>query len=161
MKRAFAITLTVAMIGGLMFMGFAGTAAAQNDVDQTIDQEIGDLDATQEQDLQTGDAEVNVDVAQDNVNVQQATTTSGDALGANGQAASLAETNQDQNVNQVNNADVDATAETGDIDATQDLTQEPTQEAEQDAEVVDEGDDIDEATFNVDIDLGDFNGNGD
>ena len=50
MKRTIAITLTVAMIGGLMFMGFAGTAAAQvnnEPVDDGINIETGDVTQTQ------------------------------------------------------------------------------------------------------------------
>ncbi|TYL38989.1 acetylglutamate kinase, partial [Natronococcus pandeyae] len=41
MKRALTITMAVAMIGSLMFMGFAGTAAAQ-DVDIGLDASGGD-----------------------------------------------------------------------------------------------------------------------
>ena len=37
MKRTLAMLLTVAMVGSLMFMGFAGTAAAHNDDDQSND----------------------------------------------------------------------------------------------------------------------------
>ncbi|WP_174811899.1 hypothetical protein [Salinadaptatus halalkaliphilus] len=169
MKRALAITLTVAMIGSLAFMGFAGTAAAQED--QIIDQaaENVSLDADQQQDLMSGDAETNVNVDQSNDNAQVGSATAGDAVALSGgggagaagaahdkggaaagaggagggaTAASAAETNQVQDVNQINAADVDATAESGDVTGEQNLTQEPTQEAEQ----VDEGD--------VDIDAG-------
>ncbi|NGM69113.1 hypothetical protein G6M89_08850 [Natronolimnobius sp. AArcel1] len=90
MKRTFAITLTVAMIGSLMFMGFAGTAAAQN-VDNGID--IGDIGADFGDQTQ-GDATNNIDVNQENNNAQTGVSeaTSGDAVavsdgGAGGGAA--------------------------------------------------------------------------
>ena len=56
MKRALAMLLTVAMLGSLMFMGFAGTAAAHNYDD----------------DGQSNDAKI----VQDQVTVQDATASS-------------------------------------------------------------------------------------
>ncbi|ELY97262.1 hypothetical protein C482_13550 [Natrialba chahannaoensis JCM 10990] len=113
MKRTLAITLTVALIGSLMFMGFAGTAAAQN-----VDQE-------------TGDATVEIGIDQENNNAQigiAESYSSAFALGASASdakyggspaasafSASNAEVNQDQTAVQVNNAEVsDVTAESGD-----------------------------------------------
>lgn len=76
MKRTLAITLTVAMMGSLMFMGFAGTAAAQNADDGLVDIEIGDQT--------TGDAtaatEVNVDQNNNNAQVGTADASNGDTV---------------------------------------------------------------------------------
>ncbi|WP_054862365.1 hypothetical protein [Natronolimnobius baerhuensis] len=168
MKRTFAITLTVAMIGSLMFMGFAGTAAAQNvDPDDFgFDIDFGDQD--------TGDAaaETNVNVDQNNNNAQIGVSeaTSGDAIavsdgGAGGGAVAtgdhykngaeqlaspadagsatagsfaFSEVNQAQDVAQQNNADVSNVTTTADTSADQSV----------DSEI---GDDVD-----ISIDFGDF-----
>lgn len=144
MKRTLAITLTVAMIGSLMFMGFAGTAAAQNADDGLVDIEVGDQT--------TGDAtattDISVDQENNNAQVGVADATAGDAVaisdGGNGGEAlatshdkggaeqlaspadsgaatalsvANAEVNQAQDVNQQNAAevsDVTTTAESGD-----------------------------------------------
>ena len=126
MKRTLAITLTVAMIGGLMFMGFAGTAAAQ---DTNVN--VGDIDFG---DQETGDAVAisDVDVEQNNANAQVGTASADADASANaddddhnkngGSAAALASAdatsivNQYQDVDQSNTADVSVTtyAESGD-----------------------------------------------
>jgi hypothetical protein len=89
MKRTIAITLTVAMIGGLMFMGFAGTAAAQNNAP--------------DDGIQTG--EINQEINQGNLNAQvgfaNAEATSSGAAdkkhsGAGGGATADASVNQGQ-----------------------------------------------------------------
>ncbi|WP_459809709.1 hypothetical protein [Halopiger thermotolerans] len=155
-------------------MGFAGTAAAQEDTenltDNIIEQTIGDLEANQEQNLSSGDASVNVNVDQTNNNAQTGSAASGDALAAGGSgggagaaaadhyksgggavatadgastgatAFSTAEVAQSQDVDQTNAADIDATAESGDVEGEQDLEQEPEQESEVgDVTFVDEG----------------------
>ncbi len=107
MKRTIAITLTVAMLGSLMLMGFAGTVAAQDNI--TI--ETGD----------TGDvnqsAEQNAEINQQNNNQQigTATATAASADGANhkkhggssGGAAAAASVDQVQVVEQSNDAEID------------------------------------------------------
>ncbi|EMA47131.1 hypothetical protein [Halobiforma nitratireducens] len=140
MKRALTLTLTVALIGSLMFMGFAGTAAAQ---DELVDVDIGNQT--------TGDATAttDIDINQENNNAQlgAAEAQTGDAIalndGANGgalaagqqkggaagvagatddggaYAANLAtaDVNQAQDVDQTNNAEVSnvtTSAESGD-----------------------------------------------
>ncbi|GAB3673434.1 hypothetical protein [Halopiger thermotolerans] len=168
MKRALAITLTVALFGALAVVGLTGAAAAQedtdniSDVDELIEQTIGDIEATQEQNLQSGDANVDVSVDQTNNNAQTASATAGDALALDGSsggagaaaaghakyksgsgagaaadgasagatAFSTAEVAQSQDVDQTNAANVDATAETGNVSGEQDLEQEPEQESE-------------------------------
>ena len=80
MKRTLAITLTVALIGSLMFMGFAGTAVAQeapgnDDGDDGLDDgliEIDDFFGDQTADQTTGDAAANteINVNQNNDNAQ-------------------------------------------------------------------------------------------
>ncbi|MDF9743983.1 hypothetical protein [Natrinema salsiterrestre] len=124
LQRALTITLTVALFGGLTFMGFAGTAAAQdvnlNDIDFG-DQTSGDANAT-----------TNIDVDQDNNNAQvgvsNAEATSEAASlgsyytkhGGAGEAFSASDATsvvvQDQDVTQSNSADIDAetNATTGD-----------------------------------------------
>ncbi|ELZ03337.1 hypothetical protein [Natrialba aegyptia] len=103
MKRTLAITLTVALIGGLMFMGFAGTAAAQNDVDQ-----------------ETGDATVDIDVDQENNNAQVGVAESSSSPFSVGYHSSTfsysdAEVNQVQLVEQTNENEIeDVSAESGD-----------------------------------------------
>ncbi|WP_207891153.1 hypothetical protein [Natrarchaeobius oligotrophus] len=89
MKRTLAITLTVAMIGTLAFMGLAGTAAAgeypkdDNDVDPIIVEDDG-VTVNQEafagviQDQNVEQSNVGVQTAQQNAN-QEATGIDGDA----------------------------------------------------------------------------------
>lgn len=120
MKRTIVLTVTVALFGGLMFMGFAGTATAQDvNINEAIDfgdQETGDSTATS-----------NVDVNQNNDNSQVGVATSiadseSTAIGAddykNGGAAeafsnvdSTASVDQTQDVAQSNTADVNVTTE--------------------------------------------------
>lgn len=124
LQRALTITLTVALFGGLTFMGFAGTAAAQdvnlNDIDFG-DQTSGDANAT-----------TNIDVDQDNNNAQvgvsnaEATAEAASLgsyhtkYGGAGEAFAASDATsvvvQDQDVAQSNSADIDAEteAETGD-----------------------------------------------
>lgn len=113
----------MALIGGLMFMGFAGTAAAQ---DVSIDQE-------------TGDATNNAEVSQENNNAQVGISgafAAGDAADNNDHknynddngVSATASVDQTQDVAQGNEANVDQTAETGDAavgDITIDLGEEP------------------------------------
>lgn len=121
----------MALIGGLMFMGFAGTAAAQ-DVS---------IDASQE----TGDATNNAEVSQENNNAQVGISgafAAGDAADNNDHkkdyynddnndgdgVSATASVDQTQDVAQGNEANVDQTAETGDAavgDITIDLGEEP------------------------------------
>ncbi|WP_436344063.1 hypothetical protein [Natronorubrum sp. FCH18a] len=123
MKRTLALTLTVAMVGGLMFMGFAGTAAAQeagvNDDDGGFDFgiDIGEIDQ------ETGDAEAgtSVSVDQNNNNAQIGESVAvADSTSDDGTASSAADATstvtQSQEVGQSNTADVDAVsyAESGD-----------------------------------------------
>jgi hypothetical protein len=117
MKRALTLAMTLAVIGGLMTMGFAGTAAAQ---DIQIGGDGGD----------GGDAVNVADVNQENTIGQEATATasvsdadanddesddrhkddnSNDAN--NGGSASVG---IDQSAEQQNNAEVTQTAEAGD-----------------------------------------------
>ncbi len=66
MKRALAMLLTVAMVGSLMFMGFAGTAAADNQsADQDTDVKQG-ASATNAQSQYVGQENVN---AGDEINI--------------------------------------------------------------------------------------------
>ncbi|GAB3673450.1 hypothetical protein [Halopiger thermotolerans] len=150
MKRTLVITLTVALFGALAVVGFTGAAAAQEDPsnlsDSIIEQTIGDLEAEQNQDLQSGDANVNVNVDQTNNNAQTSGISAGDAFaatsgGTGSSAFSNAEASQSQNVDQTNAADIDATAESGDVTGEQNLEQEPEQDAEVgDVTVVDDDD---------------------
>ncbi|WP_117363868.1 hypothetical protein [Natrarchaeobaculum sulfurireducens] len=67
MKRTLTITMAVALIGSLMFMGFAGTAAAQNN--NNVDNGISvDVDADFAEQEQT--AETNIDIQQETQNEQ-------------------------------------------------------------------------------------------
>ncbi|ELY43991.1 hypothetical protein [Natronorubrum bangense] len=69
MKRALAMLLTVAMVGSLMFMGFAGTAAAQDQsADQDADIKQG-ASATNAQSQYVGQENVN---AGDEINIAYA-----------------------------------------------------------------------------------------
>ncbi|WP_436344065.1 hypothetical protein [Natronorubrum sp. FCH18a] len=114
MNRTLAITLTVAMIGGLMFIGFAGTAAAQ---DAGIN--VGDIDQ------ETGDAtavtQVSVDQNNNNAQVgESAAVATSYSDSDSGSATSVSDATssvtQGQSVGQSNSANVDAVsyAESGD-----------------------------------------------
>ncbi|SEH14535.1 hypothetical protein SAMN04487967_1648 [Natronorubrum sediminis] len=121
MKRAIAMLLTFAMVGSLMFMGFAGTAAAQ-DVDVDIGGDGGD----------GGHAGNYAEVNQQNNNAQigisEATATSGGA--------------DDTNEKPYNNNDeaADSTSATSSVDQTQDVTQSNDASVDQNAEAGDGGD---------------------
>ncbi|WP_255194504.1 hypothetical protein [Natronobeatus ordinarius] len=106
MKRTIAITLAVAMIGGLMFMGFAGTAAAQ--VNEPVDDGIN---------IETGDAVNIAEVNQGNFN-QQVGTATADATTVSDKnykssTSASASVSQSQDVGQSNTAIVDQDANTG------------------------------------------------
>lgn len=75
MKRAFTLLVTVAMVGTLMFMGIAGTAAAQDGglVDVGIGDEV-DVD-------QDADATTDVSVDQNNDNSQSQSVVAASAGG--------------------------------------------------------------------------------
>ncbi len=113
MKRTLALTLTVAMVGGLMFMGFAGTAAAQ-DGNISVDQTTGDATATTDVDVdqENNNDQIGVSGAfadassynDDGYDKKKGGGASSSFAGA--EAASAVE--QDQTVVQGNNADVDA-----------------------------------------------------
>ncbi|WP_306061488.1 hypothetical protein [Natronococcus wangiae] len=110
MKRVLTITLTVALLGSLMLMGFAGSAAAQN-VDINIGTgDTGDVDQ---------DAEQNAEINQQNNNAQvgiaDATAVGADGAhdkkhksgGSNGGAAAAASVDQVQVVGQENDAEIE------------------------------------------------------
>ncbi|TYL38969.1 hypothetical protein CV102_10730 [Natronococcus pandeyae] len=103
MKRTLTIMMAVAMIVGLMFMGFAGTAAAQ-DVDIGLDASGGDGG-------DGGDATNLAYVDQANTNVQYASASASASGHHSGASAGVSQT---QFVNQQNFADVDQTAVGGD-----------------------------------------------
>ncbi len=106
MKRTLAITLTVALIGSLMFMGFAGTAAAD---DQSADQGTSVnqyADANNYQDQKVAQSNYNVG---DELNIAVADDGSADA---------------GSSVDQSNTNSQDATAEaTNDATVSQDIEQ--------------------------------------
>ncbi len=95
MKRTLTITLTVAMLGSLLFMGMAGTVAAQE-----VSVDLGDQTS--------GDAITVSEVNQENNNAQIGIS---NAEARNGVA--VASLDQDQSGVQVNNANVEQEAETG------------------------------------------------
>ncbi|WP_323173759.1 hypothetical protein [Natrialba sp. PRR66] len=105
MKRTLTITLTVALVGGLMFMGFAGTAAAQ---DGLIGVDIGDDVGVN----QSANATTDVSVDQSNSNDQAQESL---ALSSNG--ASEAVGAQAQEVTQDNSASVENVSSTATNDA--------------------------------------------
>ena len=73
MKRTLTITMAVALIGSLMFMGFAGTAAAQNNnnVDDVDDvEDIADVNVDADFAEQDQTAETNIDIQQETSNEQ-------------------------------------------------------------------------------------------
>ncbi|MEY7849444.1 hypothetical protein AB7C87_09650 [Natrarchaeobius sp. A-rgal3] len=128
LQRTLAITLTVALFGGLMFMGFAGTAAAQdvniNDGDQINfgDQTTGDATATTNVNVnqQNNNAQIGVADADANANAIAAGsghTKHGGAADALAAAGATADVTQSQSVSQSNQANVEnvtTTAESGD-----------------------------------------------
>ena len=124
MNRALAITLTVAMVGGLMFMGAAGTAAADEhtnvddgfDFDFSVD--IGDTTAGDGGDGGDASATTVQDFDQTNANAQVGEAnawSSADSYAAGSGASSTASSSsaavvdQNQDVTQVNSIDADAT----------------------------------------------------
>ncbi|WP_306060433.1 hypothetical protein [Natronococcus wangiae] len=113
MKRVLTITLTVALFGGLMLMGFAGSAAAQNISVSTGD--TGDVDQEAEQ-----EAEINQENNNAQVGIADAEATSGgdqaDNLkaygassdnGGDGATSTEASVDQEQDVEQSNDAEID------------------------------------------------------
>lgn len=109
MKRAIAMLLMVAMVGSLMFMGFAGTAAAQ-EVDTG-----SDVDVNQDAD---SNAEVNTAQQNNNAQIQDASSySSSDKSYAKTTAVQYQNVDQ-TNANQVsdvtsvasNNADTDVSS---------------------------------------------------
>ena len=102
MKRTLTIMLTVAMIGSLMFMGLAGTAAADEHDGDGINVELGG---------DGGDATNHATVNQQNNN-QQVGSSSAYAKGDGSWAYSSV--NQAQYVGQSNYANVNQHAEAGD-----------------------------------------------
>lgn len=122
MKRAITMLLMVAMVGSLMFMGFAGTAAAQ-EVDTG-----SDVDVNQDAD---SNAEVNTAQQNNNAQIQDASSySSSDKSYAKTTAVQYQNVDQ-TNANQVsdvtsvalNNADTDVSSG---IDVTVDsLNEEP------------------------------------
>lgn len=91
MKRTLTLVMTVALIGGLMFMGFAGTATAQN---VTVENE------------QDAEAENNIEVEQENNNAQVQSATSYSSSDTS-EATTVAV--QGQDVDQTNAANVEDT----------------------------------------------------
>ena len=75
MKRTLTITMAVALIGSLMFMGFAGTAAAQNNnnVDDVGDGISVDVDADFAPQDQTAETNINIDQQTQNEQIGEAT----------------------------------------------------------------------------------------
>ncbi|WP_254768918.1 hypothetical protein [Salinilacihabitans rarus] len=123
MKRTITITLAVAMIASLMAVGLAGTAAAQDGPMNNVDDGLIDIDFG---DQTSGDAVNIAEVNQENNNNQigtasaEATATavsdgdhhkSGD--GATAGASATATVSQGQSVEQVNVANIDQEADTG------------------------------------------------
>lgn len=98
MKRALTLALTVALIGGLAFMGIAGTAAAQDGGDE-IDVLNPEVDNDQDSEATT---EISVD--QDNDNEQNQVTV---ASSSSDTSYAKASSYQQQDVDQDNDADVE------------------------------------------------------
>ncbi|WP_243641373.1 hypothetical protein [Natrarchaeobius halalkaliphilus] len=109
------MTLTVAMLGSLMFMGFAGTAAASN---HDVDQETGDATVTIETAQQNNNAQVGIaESSSSSFSFGSAASDSkyGNTIGASSYSSSNAEVNQVQVGSQSNSANIENVgAESGD-----------------------------------------------
>ncbi|QFU84311.1 toxin transporter [Natronorubrum aibiense] len=72
MKRALTLALTVALIGSLTFIGFAGTAAADTHIENDADLDEQEAEATTEQDQENDqDASNDAEVDQEQEQTQQ------------------------------------------------------------------------------------------
>ncbi|WP_247001679.1 hypothetical protein [Halosolutus gelatinilyticus] len=115
LQRSLAITLTVALFGGLLFMGAAGSAAAQvninvGDIDQDADSNATTtVDVDQSNDnAQVGVSNANADAGAISVGNHGGHTKDKGAAPAFAGAEANSAVLQDQNVIQDNDADVTA-----------------------------------------------------
>ena len=127
MKRALAITLTVAMLGSLMFMGFAGTAAADSHTNMPGDGDVNFGDQTSGDAIniaETNQANNNAQTGIAEANSQSSAVADGagdddpknhgGAAEAFSSSSADASVNQAQDVTQSNTAVTNQNAETGD-----------------------------------------------